>query len=284
MSLISVILPTYNRASFLTRSISSVLVQSFTDFDLHIVDDGSSDETADVVHSLASRTSIPVHYHPRPHSGVSAARNWGISHSQGEWIALIDSDDEWLSNKLEVQMSYLRQNPDLLLCQGNEIWIRHGRRVNPRHKHYKPSGWIFSQCLPLCVVSPSAVIIHRSVFHHVGLFNEALPACEDYDLWLRVSLHYRIDLIPEFLLKKYGGHSDQLSSTIWGLDRFRIQSLENLLATQCLSHDQQKDVLSELIHKCTVYAQGCRKRDKLYEEETYRTKLDQFKQKLKNLP
>ena len=207
--LISVIIPTYNRASILPRAIDSVLTQKDADFELLIVDDGSTDGTNEHDIQLAahgkkkknedavSRTfcSIPIRFLSQSNKGPAAARNLGIKHARGTWIAFLDSDDVWKPGKLKAQLEFFRKNPDYLICQTEEIWIRNGTRVNPMKKHKKYGGWIFEKCLPLCIVSPSAVMMHRKLFDEIGFFDESLPACEDYDLLLRIAAKHPIGLI-----------------------------------------------------------------------------------------
>ena len=193
MSLISVIIPTYNRETVLPRAITSVLAQKGADFELIIVDDGSTDSTNNFIESR-SPFPVPRVFH-QENKGPAAARNLGIKHAQGEWIAFLDSDDEWKPGKLKAQLKFFEENPEYFICQTEEIWIRNGTRVNPMKKHQKFGGWIFEKCLPLCVVSPSAVMMRRKLFGEVGLFDESLPACEDYDLWLRIAAKYPIVLI-----------------------------------------------------------------------------------------
>ena len=175
-------------------------------------------------------------------------------------------------DKLERQMEALEAHPDLRVCHTDEIWIRHHRRVNPKRRHAKYGGWIFPYCLPLCAMSPSSVLVHRSVFEDVGTFDEELPACEDYDLWLRICCRYPVLYVDERLVIKYGGHSDQLSRTVWGLDRFRIQALEKILLSDCLGPEDRRAALAMLLEKIDIYAAGAEKRDRLDEAELYRFK------------
>ncbi len=255
---ISVIIPTFNRAAILPRAVDSVLAQTVAPQELIVVDDGSTDSTQDVLASYISQIKVIT----QSNKGVSAARNTGINHAKGDWFALLDSDDEWKPSKLERQIDYIEHNPSCKILQTQENWIRHGLWANPKNKHNKPSGWIFQNCLKMCVVSPSAVIIHREVFEKVGFFDETLLACEDYDLWLRIALHYPIDLLDESLIVKYGGHDDQLSRAIWGLDRFRIQALDKLLDNPAVNPNQTELVRNELKRKMTVLLTGARKRNK----------------------
>jgi glycosyltransferase involved in cell wall biosynthesis len=226
---LSVVIPTFNRATLLKRALQSVVVQSLPvtldAMQIIVVDDGSTDNTESMV-----KGDFPeVVYIKQPNLGVSAARNRGLKVAAGDWLALLDSDDEWLANKLQKQFQLL-QSSMRLVCHTEEIWIRNGVRVNQRHKHQKSGGWIFEKCLPLCAMSPSSMVIHRSIFEKVGWFDESLPACEDYDLWLRISAHYPVDFVAEPSINKYGGHADQLSRQHWGMDRFRVQALDNILA------------------------------------------------------
>ena len=255
---VSVIIPTYNRAQWLPEIINSVLRQTFPDFELIVVDDGSTDETAQVLREFSESIRV-IHQQNR---GVSAARNRGIHESKGELIAFLDSDDLWKLRKLEVQVGYMHAHPQVMICQTEEIWIRRGVRVNPAKKHKKYSGWIFEKMLPLCIVSPSAVMMRKSLLDEIGMFDESLPVCEDYDLWLRVGLRYPIMLIEEPLIVKRGGHDDQLSHQYWGIDRFRVQSLQKLLDSGQLNDPQRIAVLAELDKKCNILANGCMKRGK----------------------
>ncbi len=243
---------------------ASVLAQDDRNFELIVVDDGSTDGT-DAVLASFSRERFRLLRQDR--TGVSAARNRGIEAARGEWIALLDSDDEWLPAKLSRQRQFFREHPELNIGQTGEIWIRNGRRVNPMKKHQKRGGWIFEHCLPLCVVSPSAVMIRRELFEEVGLFDETLPACEDYDLWLRIAAHYPIGLLDEPLMIKYGGHPDQLSFTEKYLDRYRIRALEKILESGTLSPENKRLAAKEMVNKCRIYGEGCLKRGKIEEGE-----------------
>lgn len=256
--LVSVIIPTYNRVQYLERALHSVLDQTFSDYELIIIDDGSTDDTNLLLKKYKKRIRI----FSILHSGVSAARNFGIEKSHGEWITFLDSDDFWLPEKLEKQMEYMRSNPKMLISQVGEKWIRNGKFANPMNKHMKHSGWIFKESLPLCIVSPSAVIIHSKIFKDIGNFDVGLTVCEDYDLWLRISRKYQIGLIPETLIVKIGGHKDQLSRQFWGMDRFRIMSLKKLLKEE-LTHEQRELVLKEIIKKLTILSIGRAKRPEL---------------------
>lgn len=269
---ISVIIPTFNRAAMLQRAIDSVLQQSLPPREIIVVDDGSTDASRELVTHIQQRNADTgggeacpqprIHYLYQCNSGVSAARNRGIRHASGEWLAFLDSDDAWLPRKLETQAELIARHPGRRLCHTQEQWIRDGMRINQMKKHRKSGGAIFPLCLPLCVISPSSVMIHRSLFDDVGLFDEKLPACEDYDLWLRICAHEEVLYVDTPLLLKYGGHGDQLSRSFWGMDRFRLQALQKILRDPGLQGDYRQLVLATLVRKARILRQGAEKRGK----------------------
>ena len=253
---VSVIVPTYNRAVSLRRALISVLDQTLAPFEIIVVDDGSSDASA----NLVQHAFPDVRYVYQRHAGVSAARNRGVRAAQADWIAFLDSDDEWESAKLERQTEALRTHPGHRLVHCDETWLRNGQRLPQKTKHRKHGGWIFERCLPLCAISPSAAVLGRSLFDDVGYFDESLPACEDYDLWLRITAREPVLFVAEPLVTKHGGHADQLSRRIPALDRFRIKALLKLIETGTLSPAQSKAGLACLANKLDIYINGAAKR------------------------
>ncbi|MGA6927308.1 MAG: glycosyltransferase [Desulfosarcina sp.] len=268
---VSVVLPTYNRFRMVAGAIDSVLSQEYSKIELIVVDDGSTDDTQALLSSYGDR----IRSIRQARRGVSAARNAGIRATTGELIALLDSDDTWLPGKLTAQVDFFTRRPQALICQTEEIWIRNGVRVNPGKRHRKKAGMIFEPSLALCLVSPSAVMMRRSLLNEVGLFDESLTACEDYDLWLRIACRHPIHLIDTPLIVKHGGHADQLSR-LPRLDKYRIRSIVRLLNSGCLSSDQRKASIAILATKCTIYAQGCRKRGRNKEADHFEQLADAY--------
>lgn len=262
MASVSVIIPTWNREKVIEKALKSVYSQSRPADEVIVIDDGSTDNTQAIIEAQFPQTR----YIYQKNRGVSAARNRGISKAKGEWIAFLDSDDEWLPTKLESQLNKLAEQPDHKICHTEEVWIRNGKRVNQMDKHAKSGGWIFQKCLPLCAMSPSSIIIHRSIFEQLGDFDETLPACEDYDLWLRVTAQHPVLFIKTAQINKYGGHEDQLSRKFWGMDRFRISALEKIICSNQLNEIDKKAACEMLVHKAKIHLKGLRKRDK--EKET----------------
>lgn len=254
---ISVVIPTYNRLSSLPRAIESVVAQTHPIHQIIVVNDGSIDDTE---HWLA-QCKHPLTVIQQNNHGVSHARNRAIEQATGDWIALLDSDDYWYKNKLDVQAQAILNSKDYRLCHCDEHWIRNDKRVNQKHKHKKQGGDIFEHCLRLCAISPSASIIHRTVFDDIGLFDESLPACEDYDLWLRLTCKEPVLYVDEPLLVKTGGHDDQLSQRFPAMDRFRLQALAKLIRSNSLSDEQQLSTLKIFRKKFSIYTNGARKRN-----------------------
>ena len=273
-TMISVIVPTYNRVHQLPRALDSILCQSCSPKEIIVVDDGSTDETS----ALMTSEYPEIVFIQQQNTGVSSARNVGIKRASGDWIAFLDSDDEWLPEKLEIQMKALYENPGEKICHTNEIWIRNGKRVNPKKKHEKFGGWIFQKCLPLCCISPSSVIIHKSIFKEIGLFDYSLPVCEDYDLWLRITARNPVLYIEEPFLIKYGGHEDQLSKKYWGMDRFRIKSLEKIISSRVLSDLDENAAKKMLMKKIYIFIQGAQKRGNIKEVKKFKEQYSAFLQ------
>jgi glycosyltransferase involved in cell wall biosynthesis len=258
----------------LREAVESVLRQTYTEYELIVVDDGSEDETVARLGAYGSAVRVVL----QRRRGVSAARNLGVSWARGELLAFLDSDDWWHPRKLEAQTAFMVQHPEMKICQSAEVWIRRGVRVNAKKKHAKPSGDIFRACLDLCVVSPSTVMMQRRLFDRVGGFDEALPVCEDYDLWLRIAKDTPVFLLDRALATKRGGHEDQLSRSTWGIDRFRMIAILKVLESG-LNPEQTRWALEALAKKVTILAQGARKRGDHEAAAVFEQQLSRARQK-----
>jgi len=271
--LVSVIIPTYNRWSMVGAAVESVLAQTFSNLELIVIDDGSTDGTAAELAKFGARLRI----FSTPRQGVSAARNLGARQSCGRYLAFLDSDDLWCPRKLERQTAFMMEYPEAQICQTEEIWVRNGIRVNPKAAHRKPSGDIFLRSLDLCLVSPSAVMMTRELFQRLGGFDETFPVCEDYDLWLRIAANESVPLLGEALVIKRGGHADQLSRSTWGMDRYRVLALQKILRAG-IEGSRRKAALATLRRKVGVLVNGARKRGKWREADDYQALLREFEQ------
>ncbi len=268
---ISVVIPTYNRRDFLAGCLESVFRQTALPDEIIVVDDGSTDGTSEWI----AQTYPDIHLISQPNAGVSAARNAGIRLAKSNWIALLDSDDVWLPEKIGLQVAALKAEPSYKICHTEEKWIFDGmeRPVAPAYR--KRGGRIFEACLPVCAISPSTVLIHRSLFDEIGLFDESFPVCEDYDLWLRIAARHPVLLIDAPLIEKRGGHGDQLSSQR-GLDRYRIKALSKILDQESLNSEYRKAAIEMLKSKCSIFAQGAEKRGRMDEADHYRSLPSRF--------
>jgi glycosyltransferase involved in cell wall biosynthesis len=271
---LSAVITTYNRAGLVSRAIESVFAQRRPADEVIVIDDGSTDDT----HKMIKHNYPKVRYIRQENQGISAARNLGIAEAQFDWIAFLDSDDAWLPQKLTYQIDEISAHREFKLGHTNELWIRHGRRVNPMKKHRKYGGHIYLHCLPLCIISPSSVIMHRELFQQYGLFDTSLPACEDYDMWLRLCAFEPVLYLDKALIKKYGGHSDQLSQKHWGMDRFRIKSLIKMIEAGNLSPAYLESTRKMLAKKLHILHQGAKKRGKTNDIAYYSTLINKYAQ------
>ena len=265
---ISVVIPSYNRREFLKRSIDSAINQTKKPLEIIVVDDGSTDGTETMIKSDYDF----VKFIKQKNKGVSAARNIGIEVSIGEWICFLDSDDEWKKDKLEKQINAMKSNPGYKFFHSNETWIKNGLRINQKKKHKKYGGDIFDKCLDMCRISPSSVMIDKTVFDEVGNFNENLVVCEDYELWLRICDKYRVFFIDEPLIIKYGGHQGQLSYSIESIENHRIKALEYLILEN-LNRENKRHAIQMLLSKLNIYLKGLVKRRKNDEIAVYEEKI-----------
>ncbi|MBN1427560.1 MAG: glycosyltransferase [Anaerolineae bacterium] len=198
MPKVSVIIPSHNRAHFLGRAIQSVLNQTYHNFEIVVVDDGSTDDTREVIEGFGAS----VHYFYQPHNGVSAARNYGIKVANGEYVAFLDSDDEFMPLKLEKQVSYLDTHPNVGMVYSSYIIVDGETNQSFYSSQSLFSGWVFRELLWKCMQGPlttPTVMVKRSVFEQVGLFDETMDLAEDIDLWCRISRRFEITSLPEAL-------------------------------------------------------------------------------------
>ncbi|MFZ2059743.1 MAG: glycosyltransferase family A protein [Candidatus Binatus sp.] len=268
---VSVIIPTYNRRAMLREAIESVLAQSVREFELILIDDGSTDGTAEEL----TRFGSAIRAERIDHRGPAAARNRGVALARAPLIAFLDSDDLWEPTKLERQLAFMRENPGCAISQTDEIWIRNGRRVNPGMRHRKRAGDIFIDSLRTCLISMSCTMMRTDLFRSLGGFDEIMLAAEDYDLWLRILIDHEAGLLDEPLVTRRGGHRDQTSATTPAIDRFRILALTKLLIDDRLSPMRRAAVVEVLAEKCRIYAGGLARRGRIDQARFYEHIADQ---------
>ena len=275
---VSVVIPTLNRKNFLKKAIESVSKQTFSPHEIIVVDNGSSDGTLEMVNNEYPSVKTFVQNIP----GVSATRNLGIKMSEGNWVAFLDSDDQWHHEKLKLQLESISQEEnEVFLSHTDETWYREEQIVNQKLKHRKRGGFIFEFCLPLCCISPSSSLVKKEIFDQIGFFDESLEVCEDYDFWLRYCSKYPVNFVDKKLTFKFGGHLDQLSKKNWGMDRYRISALEKLIGSNSLEKDQFEMTAKTLMRKISIIVDGAKKRSNQQVSDLYNEKkiywLDQLK-------
>lgn len=271
----SVIIPTYNREHFLKISLESVLTQTFRDFELIIVDDGSTDNTKKIVKNYKSKK---VKYFYQKNKGPAAARNLGIKKAKGQFLCFLDSDDRLRSQKLQKTAEYIKKFPDYKIFHTEELWYRNLKYLPQKKIHKKPDGFAFSNALKICCISLSTAAISRQVFSKVGVFDEDFAVCEDYEFWLRATLFYLVKLIPYYLTIKEGGHSCQQSQKK-GLDKYRFLALYKLIKSFDLPPLFLKDAIKNLEKRARIYSQGAKKRKKIKEINDIEEKLKEIQQR-----
>jgi len=197
---VSVIIPTYNRARLLVEAVGSVVEQTFTDWEIVIIDDGSTDHTPVAIHDLASREPR-LRYVRQANAGRSVARNAGISLARGEYLVFLDSDDCFLPNKLERQVEYLDRYPHIGVVYADAYMCdEHGRVIqlyslNEGRRH--PSGWVLDHMVQANLVQLSTATARRYCVEQVRGFDEELPTGEDWDLWIRIAASYQFNYMDE---------------------------------------------------------------------------------------
>lgn len=213
MPKVSVIIPTYNRAKLIRRAVDSVLSQSYKDYEIIIVDDGSTDNTKEILANYDGS----IRYIYKNNEGISATRNRGIKEAKGEFIAFLDSDDEWLPDKLALQADLLEKNKKLgLVC--SKMIILNGNSEKIGMKPEQKTGEDFRELLEIGGDLPtSTVMVRKECFDKVGVFDELLPPMEDFEMWVRIASKYDIYTVPDKIFALYYRHDQQITS-----DKFKV--------------------------------------------------------------
>lgn len=207
--LVSIIIPTRNRADFLKRSVGSVLSQTCRDFEIIIVDDCSIDHTKQTVDAFLDNRIRYIRH--EVNKGAGATRNSGIREAKGKYVAFLDDDDEWVPEKLERQLAVFQGSGEMNvgLVYSGFIYTSSDSEV---HREIKPQfrGKVFKNILQTCILGSATPLIKKDILVKAGLFDESLLSCEDWDLWIRISRLCNFDFVPDPLAKAYV-HGDQLS-------------------------------------------------------------------------
>jgi glycosyltransferase involved in cell wall biosynthesis len=225
--LVSVIIPSYNMAHYLPQAVQSVLVQTYSNVEVQIIDDGSTDDTPQIVRQWKDDPRIRVHR--QPNGGLSHARNQGIALTRGPFIALLDADDTWVPEKLARQIPLFQSRPELGVVYSDYQRMDGDGRPISRGEIALHRGWVSGALLIENFVSASSAVVRRECFERHGGFDVALRTGEDYEMWLRLSPHYRFDFIaePAIQYRIWGG---QMSKDFRARYEVGMRTMENFLA------------------------------------------------------
>lgn len=239
---VSVIIPTYNRETLIGRAIYSVLKQTYQDFEIIVVDDGSTDHTEDVIRQLQNKEKSITYIKNKKNKGAAAARNTGIREAKGKYIAFQDSDDEWLPGKLEKQMKMFEKAPIEIGVIYTGFWrIERDKKVYiPSDKIIKKEGDIHLELLKGNFITTQSIVVRKECFRKAGMFDEDLPRLQDWELVLRLSKYYHFKCIDEPLLVSH--HSpDSISANNEAL----IKAYELIINKHHLDFTKHKIILSK---------------------------------------
>ncbi|NET62762.1 MAG: glycosyltransferase [Symploca sp. SIO2E6] len=238
MPLISVIIPVYNGEQTIRQTIESVLNQTFRDFELIVINDGSQDSTLKIVESIQDYRLQLCSY---PNAGLAASRNRGISLASGEYVSCIDADDLWTPDKLEAQLKVLQENPQAALAYSWTDWIDEAGKFLRPGVHLTITGDVYGQLLLNdFVANGSNPLIRKQALREVGGFDESLPFSEDWDMWLRIAAHYHFVAVPAPQIL-YRQSTNSMSCNVWGMETASLQIIERAFnrAPDSLKHLKQ---------------------------------------------
>jgi glycosyltransferase involved in cell wall biosynthesis len=213
---ISVIIPTYRHAAYVLQTLESVFAQTFQDFEVIVVNDGSPDDTAEVLRPLAATGRI--RYFEQENAGQASARNRGINEARGEYIALVDDDDLWPPDKLEWQMSAFQNNPGAVLVYGYAARVG-GSAMHSPPIHLAPSGNVLDHFVGgTWISSPGQTLIHAGTLKKIGGFDPRVWGADDWDLYIRLAQAGKFQFINRCALK-YRVHAGNASRNWWRMYR-----------------------------------------------------------------
>lgn len=228
-SLVSVIMPTYNRPSLTAEAIKSVQNQRYPNWELLVVDDGSTDDTQSVLATFSHDPRIQILF--QPNRGQAAARNLGLKHARGDWIAFLDSDDLWLPQKLEAQMSFISSHTEIDVLYGDlELIDFDGNRMDERPTIGRYSGEVWRHLLRDNFVPFSTAVVRTQRLRAIDGFNESLRRADDYDMWLRLSVGSIFQFQP-FIGTRYRMAGGRISDDLAGRFDSNLEIIERFLAT-----------------------------------------------------
>lgn len=224
--LVSIITPLYNGQEFIGQSIESALAQTYRNFELLIINDGSKDGSYEAVSPYLKDPRLI--YIERENGGVGAARNTALARASGKYIAFLDQDDLWTTDKLAVQVPVLEQNPDIALVYSNQDFIGDDNKIIDYPWETGISGYCFREMIEKNWISVLTVLVRKSVIDEVGPFKEDISGTDDYEMWLRVTLKHKIEYIDQ-ILAHYRFHEVNFSKNLFKMTELFLKALTYVL-------------------------------------------------------
>lgn len=304
---VTVVVPTCNRKDFVTQALHSVFSQNYRNFEIVVVDDGSTDGTAAhllrtfgaearAVELVARRNpaALTPFYHTFTHQGLlvryeyhqnrglGAARNRGIRHARGSYIAFLEAEDIWEPGHLRSQIDFLEGHRGACIARVGERPAKEGPRSRRARRGEVASGNLFAQALEQAPAGISCAVVHRSCFAECGEFDENMPACEDYDLWLRLTARFPVYYVEGPEVTRRAPRPDG-SPHAWTSDRFRVYSLEKSFQSGQLDSEQRFLVSQALVRRCERLVEGYRRQKSEERANFYERKRRRFGQEVRKL-
>ena len=244
--LVSIITPVFNGERYLSEAIDSALSQTYSNFELLIVNDGSSDNSQEIIKPYL--TDKRIHYFEKTNGGVASARNYALRHAQGEYIAFLDQDDKWLPNKLTLQVNYLESHNDVGLYYAKQQVVDTDGLAFSFDWPTGVTGSCLREVFQRNQITILTTLVRKSAIDEAGFFNEALSGTDDYDMWMRILLKHPIHF-DNTVLAEYRLHDTNVS-----LDSFKmtIRDLETI-TTFLSSHPESKPIIGPAIIRARLF-------------------------------
>ena len=271
MSTVSVIIHTYNNERFMAETVESVLNQTYKDYEIIVVDDGSVDGTRDALMPYMQK----IRYHYKENGGIASAKNAGIGLSQAEFVAFLDHDDLWAPDKLQLQMEHFNENPQIGLVYAKYTSFRDGKKLRTKpEKGY--SGWIFKELIAKSFIQTSTVVVKRECLDAVGPYDETFSLGDEYDMFLRIARKFQCGFVDKGLTR-YRVHDTNASNNDFLFDNENLGVYKKIYNSFTNLDGVEKKILRKRIARYSMkVAEGLYSQGKLEESKEYQKEANNF--------
>ena len=271
MPTVSVIIHTYNNEKFIAETVESVLNQTYKDYEIIVVDDGSVDGTRDALMPYMQK----IRYHYKENGGIASAKNAGIGLSQAEFVAFLDHDDLWVPDKLQLQMEHFNENPQIGLVYAKYTSFRDGKELRTKpEKGY--SGWIFKELLSKSFIQTSTVVVKRECLDAVGPYDETFSLGDEYDMFLRIAQKFQCGFVDKGLTR-YRVHDTNASNNDFLFDNENLGVYKKIYNNFTDLDGVEKKILRKRIARYSMkVAEGLYSQGKLEESKEYQKEANNF--------